>query len=347
MSSSRSRMLESQITKFWYSNPQWIKLFAPMSWALGKVTQLRRLHFQKNPSLVWNASVPVCVIGNITVGGTGKTPLTVWLAQWLMNKGKRVGIVSRGYGGTATEPLEVAEDTDVEVAGDEALVLARRTRCPVVVFSDRVAATKHLLQNHKIDIVLSDDGLQHYRLGRELEIAVVDGFRGLGNGMLLPIGPLREPPERLEFVDWVVSNGRASGLVESEWTMQYRICAIQNVASEQRLGVDAFLSRFGYEISAVVAIGNPHRFARLLKDQGFLPRLTAYKDHHKYIETDFATISDAPFLITEKDAQKISNIPSIAERAWYVEVEVDFQQEVNDHLTSLFAKHHVKMESSP
>ena len=196
--------LSNPLLNGWYGNNKWVKGLAPLSWAFGKLTKSRR---RRANAKTWVPPVPLLVVGNITVGGTGKTPLVIWLGQWLQRRGKRVGIVSRGYRGHGEFPMLVQTDTDIAEVGDEAPVLAERTKCAVIVDPDRVRGVQHLLENRDIDVILSDDGLQHYALGRHFEIAVVDGARGLGNGALLPAGPLREPPSRLHEVDWVVCNG--------------------------------------------------------------------------------------------------------------------------------------------
>ena len=278
---------ESRVDRMWYSDSRWTKSLAPLSWVYGRLAEKRRHSYLLGKKTVWNAPVPVCVVGNITVGGTGKTPLVALLAHWLSSKGKKVGIVSRGYGGRSTYPLVVSPETSVYESGDEALLLARRTRCPIVVDPDRVEAVRTLLDRYDVDLVLADDGLQHYALGRQIEIVVIDGSRGIGNGMLLPAGPLREPVDRLDTVDWIVANGRHCGLVDHEWVMRYQIAAIVNVATEVRMEISDFQREHGKEINAVAAIGNPRRFRNSLVQCGFATHLSAFRDHHMFVEADF------------------------------------------------------------
>ncbi len=335
MGSLRSR-IERSLNKSWYSQPSWTKILAPFSWLYGLLARKRRERYAREKHPVWHAPVPVCVVGNITVGGTGKTPLIIWLAQWLIRREQRVGIVSRGYGGSSSFPLEVTPETSFQLAGDEPLLIARRTDCPVIVDPNRTRAAQRMIELHDVDIVLSDDGMQHYALDRNLEIAVLDGNRKIGNGKLLPCGPLREPSSRLSSVDWVVSNGCKTHLVEDEWVMQYRVNGMVNVADESRLTVAEFQERHGSRVRAFAGIGNPCRFQQTLLRESFEFNLEAYSDHHVFSESDFRGSSDEVFVVTEKDAQRIRNLQMIASRVWYVEIAVEFEDDVNDHLTKMF-----------
>ena len=349
---SRSRLsdrlrhrAERSLTSLWYSQSPWRRCLEPLSWFFRRAVDRRRASYLQGAQAAWKAPVPVCVVGNITVGGTGKTPLVAWLSNWLETRGQRVGIVSRGHGGRAQYPMEVTCESSPDEVGDESLMLARRVELPIVVDPDRVRAVEYLLKTHKIDVILSDDGLQHYALARDLEIVVIDGMRGIGNGMLMPAGPLREPKERLESVDWVVANSTASGLVESEWVMQYRVTAFVNVGTGQRMEPAAFRSKYGSNVQAVAAIGNPERFRQTLQAEGFVPSLSVFRDHHRFSEDDFAHMTQEVMVVTEKDAQKIRELTSVAPSAWYVEVEVEFDREVDQFLQELFSSRGIALES--
>jgi tetraacyldisaccharide 4'-kinase len=197
------------LERIWYGNRLFALPLLPLSALFGSASALRRLFYRLRLKRVHHFDVPVVVVGNLTVGGTGKTPLVIWLSRHLAARGFRPGIVSRGYGGSARHwPQQVRADSDPVVVGDEAVLLAQRTGCPMCVSPHRSQAVETLLRHTDCDIVISDDGLQHLAMGRDLEILVVDGQRGLGNGFLLPAGPLRELPVRLRRADLAISSGR-------------------------------------------------------------------------------------------------------------------------------------------
>jgi tetraacyldisaccharide 4'-kinase len=248
--------------------------------------------------------VQVVVIGNITVGGTGKTPLTIWLAELLKNSGYKPGIISRGHGGKSDNwPLSVNEHSDVNQVGDEALLIAKRTQCPVIVGPSRVEAAQKLLAEFDCNVVLSDDGLQHYKLNRDIEIAVIDGERRFGNGYCLPAGPLREPTERLGSVDFVVVNGIK--YADHEFSMQF----IGDIAINIKTGEQKHLQKFqNVSCHAIAGIGNPERFFKLLESAGLSCTTYSFPDHYAF-ERDDINFTDAnPVLMTEKDAVKCIQI---------------------------------------
>ncbi len=257
-------------------------------------------------------SVPVIIVGNITVGGTGKTPLVVWLAQLLAQAGYRPGLVARGYRGRARHwPQQVRPDSDPQVVGDEAVLLARRCRCPMAVGPDRVAAARALLEHSDCDVILSDDGLQHYALERDIEIAVVDGVRRFGNGHCLPAGPLREPRGRLAQVDLLVSNGPGLGM---EHPMTMRLGAARALDDPER---ERPLTEFrGRRVHAVAGIGNPQRFFSALRGLGIEVEPHPFPDHHDFSAADLEFPDQAPVLMTEKDAVKC--VRFAAPDRWYV-----------------------------
>ncbi|TXH04172.1 MAG: tetraacyldisaccharide 4'-kinase [Nevskiaceae bacterium] len=294
------RWLESR----WYSGqppPFWLR---PLAWLYGVIARGRRARLTAKAQRL---PVPVIVVGNLSVGGTGKTPFTVWLVQRLREWGYTPGVISRGYGGHAPQyPMAVTADSDPAHCGDEPLLLARRLGVPLAVDPDRAAAGRLLLQHDpQIDVLVADDGLQHYRLARDLEICVVDGARGLGNGALLPAGPLREPPQRLREIPLCVVNGggwRAAGVACSDMALA--------MAEYRRFdGTRAALGTLaGQRVHAVAGIGHPPRFFAQLRAQGLTVIEHPFPDHHAYVAGDLAFGDDLPVLMTEKDAVKCAAI---------------------------------------
>lgn len=267
--------------------------------------------------------VPIVIVGNLSVGGTGKTPLVIWLTQLLQQKGMNPGIVCRGYGATKTRrqgAIVVQRDSDPEEVGDEPRMLYERLGCPVVVASKRALAVKHLLSSFACDVVLSDDGLQHYGLARDIEIAVLDGHRRLGNGFCLPLGPLREPRRRLSEVDFVVCNGPSD---PSEFEMKIKALAFVSVcqASIQK-PVDFFK---GKSIVAVAALGNPLRFFETLKSLGLSFESRVFRDHYHYKASDFDFLQENQVVImTEKDAVKCRSFSD--QRFYYLPVTAELPE---------------------
>lgn len=312
------------LERAWYRPGGWVLALAPVSWLFTVVARWRRRLLQRRYQGACFAA-PVVVVGNISVGGTGKTPLLIALAEGLRARGRRPGIVSRGYGGASGRaPVLVTPAHGTELVGDEPRLLAHATGCPVVVCPDRRAAVLWLLANCDCDLVLSDDGLQHYRLHRDFEIAVVDGVRGLGNGRCLPAGPLREPPARLREVDAVVVNGGAYRPPRTCFRMQLRPLGFRHLASGRQLAVDAFLAaqqrdgRGVPRVHAVAGIGNPERLRTTLEALGFAVDLRPRPDHHVFSAADL-TFSDAlPVVITAKDAVKCEAIANA--QTWVLDV---------------------------
>lgn len=269
-------------------------------------------------------SVPVIIVGNITAGGTGKTPVTVWLAQELQARGFSPGIVSRGYGGSkSSSSMRVDAASDPAVVGDEPVLIASRTGYPVVVDANRCRAAE-MLQEDGADLIIADDGLQHYRLERNYEICVIDGARGLGNRLLFPAGPLRETMARLGEVDQVLVNGPMRVNDESESVVEQNAIGFELVANDVcRLNrsLTRPIARFaGTTVHGVAAIGNPSRFFDLLRAHGMQVIEHAFPDHASLGKSDLSFGDDFDILMTEKDAVKLSN--QSADKIWYVPVEL-------------------------
>lgn len=242
--------------------------------------------------------MPVIIIGNISVGGSGKTPLVLWLVQQLQKRGWRPGIISRGYGGNAANyPLTVNPETKACESGDEPKLLAIRSQCPVVVAPNRVAAGQKLLTDFDCNVIISDDGLQHYHLKRDLEIIVVDGHRGFGNGFCLPAGPLREPISRLDEADFVIYHGDP----KQPWSMELQLeYAVKLLNQHRRLLTDWQ----GQPVHAIAGIGDPPRFFAQLRAIGLQVIEHAFADHHQFSARDLHFADELPVLMTEKDAVK-------------------------------------------
>jgi tetraacyldisaccharide 4'-kinase len=264
--------------------------------------------------------VPVVIVGNITVGGTGKTPLVLWLASHLSRHGMRPGIVSRGYGASHMQASAVSPASDPGRAGDEPVLLAQRSGCPVWTGADRVAAARGLIAAHAgCDVILSDDGLQHYRLARDLELAVIDASRGLGNGLMLPAGPLREPARRLRQVDAVVINAaeRAHRAGQRAFDMRLEGRELRNLLNPRHVvGPDHFQRQ---RVHAIAGLGNPQRFFAHLDALGIEFEAHAFADHHAYTAADVDYRGADAILMTEKDAVKCASFAS--ETHWVLRVD--------------------------
>jgi tetraacyldisaccharide 4'-kinase len=295
------------IERHWQSVTPVSALLYPASLLYGAVVALRRTTIAPE-----RLPVPVIVIGNVTVGGTGKTPLTLWLEKTLRDSGWTPGIVCRGYGGSRRGPQPVLAESDPAACGDEAVLLARRSSCAVWAGADRVATARALLASQPgCNVVLSDDGLQHYALARDVEICVVDAARGFGNGWLLPAGPLREPLSRVATVDAVVVNGSPDALHPSlarlpgaapRFPMKLQGNGFRNLADPARVsGAGSFR---GKRVHAVAGIGNPRRFFSHLRQLGLDFTEHPFPDHHPFVASDLAFAQAEAVVMTEKDAVK-------------------------------------------
>lgn len=318
-----------RLDHYWYSNNAISIALLPLSWLFCLIVAIRRFAYRTNLLRTTQIGVPVVVVGNISVGGTGKTPLVAEIVRQLKERGFRPGVISRGYGGNASSwPQQVRADSDPRMVGDEPLLLARRCQVPIAVGPNRVAAAEALLKHTNTNIIVSDDGMQHYALHRDIEIAVVDGVRRLGNQRCLPAGPLRERAPRLEQVDLVVANG---GGVRGEFAM--RLIGNTLVAVDGRNGERALESFKGVKVHAVAAIGDPQRFFNLLRRHGVELIEHPFPDHHPFSAEDIAFNDNLPVLMTEKDAVKCR--PYAAANHWYLPVSAELNDSFHHRLMRL------------
>jgi tetraacyldisaccharide 4'-kinase len=317
--------LRSRLERLWYGDRAAAPFLAPLAWIYGAITDARRRAYAAGLLRQRRLARPVVVVGNLTVGGTGKTPLTIHVARLLSAERLRVGVVSRGYGRRRGAPRDVHPDSDWRDVGDEPVIIARRTGCATLVANDRVAAARTLIARGA-DVIVADDGLQHLALGRDCAIAVIDGGRGFGNGRLLPQGPLREPVAALGSADIVVVNGEpAHGSLAGALppgTLSMRLAAQPALRVDGR-GLPCELSAFsGRRVHAVAGIGNPQRFFGELAGRGIEVIAHAFPDHHPFTAHELAFADDLPILMTEKDAVKCT--PFANARLWYVPVSAAF-----------------------
>ena len=317
------------LQRHWYRITPLHLLLLPISLLFRLIVATRHLLFRFGILSSVKLPVPVIIVGNITVGGTGKTPLTLWLAEQLLADGWHPGIISRGFGGSGSKPQEVLPGSDPAAVGDEPVLMAQRQLCPVWVGRDRPAAALAVLQAHpECDIILSDDGLQHYRLQRDVEIVVVDGLRRFGNGFLLPAGPLREAPSRLREVDAVVING--GKVAPGEYLMQLEGVHFYNLLNPEITATAADFD--GQSVHAIAGIGHPERFFRHLNKLGLTVQTHSYPDHHHYSAADLAFEGSNALLMTEKDAVKCSAFAD--EKCWVLRVDA----QLDPALTQLILK---------
>lgn len=299
--------MDAFLQRVWYERQsQWFSwLSLPLSWLFALVVTTRRAAYKRGLFRSFRMSRPVIVVGNITVGGTGKTPFTMWLADQLRERGLRVGIVLRGYGGKSPQwPCDVTSETSWSDAGDEAVLLAHRTGAIVVAGPDRVAAAERAIERGA-EVVLCDDGLQHYRLSRDVEVAVIDERRGLGNGRLLPAGPLREPARRLGEVDLQVATRRSTQAPNASSSAGVVVTPVLgdaiSIATGERRSLQSFI---GQRVHAVAGIGNPQAFFDALSVLGLTIQAHPLPDHAPLVSAQLPIDDGAPVLMTEKDAVK-------------------------------------------
>jgi len=309
--------MSDRLLRAWYAGHPLLALLRPLECLYRRVVERKRARFVAGEGTIYRAPVPVVVVGNITVGGTGKTPLILWLIEHCQRQGLRVGVVSRGYGARPPQfPWRVRAEQSAEVAGDEPLLIVQRSGVPLMIDPDRSRAVQGLLASEPLDLILSDDGLQHYRLARDLELVLIDNARGLGNGRCLPAGPLREPVERLQSVDAVLYNGAASDPLAG-FAFQLKPAALINLLSGERQPLDHFPP--GQAVHAVAGIGNPQRFFTTLETLHWQPIAHAFADHAPYSAEVLKFTPRLPVVMTEKDAVKCRDFAS--PDWWYLTVD--------------------------
>ena len=315
------------IARIWSGeSPLW-RLLLPLSWLYGLVSGAIRLMYRLGLKRAWRAPVPVVVVGNLTAGGNGKTPVVIWLVEQLQKRGIRPGVVSRGYGGKATHyPLLLTADTTTAEAGDEPVLIYQRTGVPVAVSPVRSDAVQALLAGHAVDIIITDDGLQHYALARDKEIVVIDGMRRFGNGWWLPAGPMRERASRLQSVDAVIVNGGQAKPGEIPMHLQPGMAV--NLLTGERKAVEQLPA-----LVAMAGIGHPPRFFATLEQCGArLEKRVPLADHQALVEgqVDALTVPGQSLIMTEKDAVKCRAFAK--ENWWYLPVDAELSGEQPEHL---------------
>ena len=315
------------IARIWSGeSPLWL-LLLPLSWLYGLVSGVIRLLYRLGLKRAWRASVPVVVVGNLTAGGNGKTPVVIWLVEQLQKRGIRPGVVSRGYGGKAAHyPLLLAPDTTTAEAGDEPVLIYQRTGAPVAVSPVRSDAVQALLAEHDVQIIITDDGLQHYALARDKEIVVIDGVRRFGNGWWLPAGPMRERASRLKSVDAVIVNGGAARPDEIPMHLQPGMAV--NLLTGERQAVSRLPA-----LVAMAGIGHPPRFFATLEQCGArLEKRVPLADHQALVEgqVDALTAPGQSLIMTEKDAVKCRAFAK--DNWWYLPVDAELSGEQPEHL---------------
>ncbi len=320
------------IERLWSGRSPFYRLLLPFSLMYGLISNIIRLSYQWGWRKAWRAPVPIIVVGNLTAGGNGKTPVVIWLVETLQHAGLRVGVVSRGYGGKAAHyPLVLDANTTCMAAGDEPVLIYQRTHAAVAVSPVRSEAVKALLAIGEIDIIVTDDGLQHYALARDIEIVVVDGVRRFGNGWWLPAGPMRERASRLKQVDAVIING--GDTQQDEIAMQLRAGNAINMKSGQTCPVSRFR-----QVVAMAGIGHPPRFFQTLRQQGIIPvKEVAFADHQEYREADLLALVTDPqvLMMTEKDAVKCQRFAH--DNWWYLPVDAHMSSQANALIARIIA----------
>jgi len=326
---------------YWYSQNPVAWFFWPLSQLFCLISFLRRWLYRRGVLKSFAFDVPIVVVGNISVGGSGKTPLLIALVDDLKLQGKKPGVVSRGYGGTVEGVKQLDESDAVKDVGDEPSMIFQRCACPVVVGKDRAAAVAYLLANNDCDIILSDDGLQHYKLQRQFEIAVVDAQRKHGNGFCLPAGPLREKVSRLKSVDMVVYNAEPQDEVAAQNSCFYQLKfeRVVNILTGEKKALNELK---GLAVLAIAGIGFPQRFFNVLTDEGLTIQQQAYSDHYDFVDSDVEAWLGRTVLMTEKDAVKCRQLLQNKAKnshqyndMWYLPVTAM----MNDNLQNLLNKH--------
>lgn len=326
------RSLEAWVTSRWYGQPGLLWLLWPLSVLFGLLAGVRRLRFKRMAPA--SLGIPVVVVGGVTVGGTGKTPVIIALTKALEQRNLSVAVVSRGFGGAVGRvPRVIGPDATADQVGDEPLMIARRTGCPVVVGRDRRAAVELALSESAPDLVLSDDGLQHYQMPRDFEIAVIDAQRGLGNGHYLPMGPLREGAWRLDTVNWILER---NGL-GPERSFHYNLSGFRQSRTSAWLTPDEAVLRWrGSKVAVVTALGQPDQFFAFFGRLSVAFEAHGFPDHYALTPKDLASIDADVVVMTEKDAVKLSDLED--ERVWVAVIDAEIPSSLVDALVDRFGK---------
>jgi tetraacyldisaccharide 4'-kinase len=330
--------VEASLTRAWQGRGLLASLLFPISLLFRAIAGTRAAMYRAGWLASTRLPVPVVIVGNIFIGGTGKTPLTIWLVEALRQAGMRPGVISRGHGGAGSAPRAVLASSLAADVGDEPLLIAQSARCPVVVGRDRVAAAQAMLSAHpEVDVLVSDDGLQHYRLQRDVEIILFDG-RGTGNGWLLPAGPLREPPSRRRDVTVVNVPELTPALAAEVGGEPYKMVlagqhAEQLVDRSQKIAL-AELASQSKRITAAAGIGNPGRFFTMLRAAGLQVEELPLPDHHDFVPNPFETVDADVILITEKDAVKCAQLEKLNNdpRLWVIPVAAQLDAALAAHI---------------
>ena len=323
-------MNEAKIRKQWYGGGHVSRLSKSAAKLFAALVSSRKKLYKSGVLRTHRLKVPVIVVGNITAGGGGKTPMVIWLANHLKQKGYRPGIVSRGYGGQRkVEPMYVTANANPVASGDEPLLMAKKTQLPVMVGKDRVKAAKALIKNYSVDVIVADDGLQHLALGRDIEIVMLDAKWRTGNHLMIPAGPLREPLERLNSVDLVVFKGQ----MEDQHHYEFTIDQIHQLNHPQKTkAVSEFRNQ---KVLAMAGIANPGSFFRLVSQAGMAIVKKPMADHHQFTEEDFETHDKSLVIITEKDAVKCEGLE--LPHVWVVKVTVQMAEKTVQAIDQLIA----------
>ena len=311
----------------WYKKSLWLYLLLPFSLVFSYLTNRRRRKFVKSKKLSYKSEIPLIVVGNLTIGGTGKTPLVAYIASELVKKGYKPGLVSRGYGGKFRETLHVTNITPVKQTGDEAQILSK-LNLPFYIDKNRVRAIKTLEENHDCDVIISDDGLQHYNMNRDIEIVVIDGKRRFGNNLTFPAGPLRESKTRLGSVDFIVNNSGPTQ--EDEHLMNISPAKFVHLKSGKSYPIEKWPMH--KQVHAVAGLGNPGRFFDLLARLGFEIIRHPFPDHHNFDESNIFYLDHLPIIMTEKDASKCKSFDN--NKIWYLTIEADVSDKFIEELDS-------------
>lgn len=323
----KTSKLQQWLENIWYHNGRGKTILLPFTGLYCLINRGQRwLQTRKLPRL----SCPVIVVGNITVGGTGKTPLTIYLVKLMQEAGFKPAIITRGYGGRAVQwPQSVTPISDTLEVGDEAVLMAIRTGVPVYAGPNRLASIKACLDKHDCNVIISDDGLQHYKMPRHIQIAVIDGERKLGNALCLPAGPLREPVKRLKQCDIIVVNG--TGDLQNKWCEMLVVgTELMNLKTEK---IKRLAILEGQKVNAVTGIGNPQRFYKTLEQAGLKPEKCSFPDHYQFQPRDLEFDNDYPIIMTEKDAVKCQSFASA--NCWYLPVKAMMNKQFDKHFIAL------------